>query len=217
MKVAILGTGVVGQTLGAAFVATGHDVRMGSRHAHNENALAWAAKVGTPGAAGTFADVASFADLAVVATSWSGTENALALAGAERLAGKVVIDATNPLAFPAGGGPPGLALGHTDSAGEQVQRWLPDSHVVKAFNVVGAPHMFRPAFPDGPPDMWICGNDVDAKTTVTGILHDFGWPSVIDIGGIEGARLLEPLAILWVASGVHLGDWDIAFRLQRRG
>ena len=124
MKIGILGTGDVGRTLANGFLATGHQVMMGSREAANDKALAWAteAGAGSTASAGTFAAAAKFADVVVLAVSWSGTENALKLAGEENLAGKVVIDAVNPLNF----GPQGLelAIGHTDSAGELVQRWL---------------------------------------------------------------------------------------------
>ena len=150
MKVGILGTGVVGTTLANAFLATGHQVMMGSREAANEKALAWAKEAGAGSAAstGTFADAARFAEVAVLALSWTGAENALKLAGAANLAGKVVIDAINPLTSGARGLE--LAIGHTDSAGEQVQRWLPGARVVKAFNSVGYGQMFKPDFPDGP-------------------------------------------------------------------
>jgi predicted dinucleotide-binding enzyme len=214
MKVGILGSSAVGAALGRGFLAVGHEVRLGARNADNPRIVEWAQAGGERASAGTFADTARFADVAVLATGWSGTENALRLAGAENLAGKVVIDVTNPL-VPSAGGPPGLALGHTDSAGEQVQRWLPGARVVKAFNIVGNPHMFRPDFSGGPPDMLICGNDESAKALVTEILTTFGWP-VIDIGGIEGARLLEPLAILWIACGLRTGSWDNAFKLLRK-
>jgi NADPH-dependent F420 reductase len=215
MKIGILGTGDVGKTLANAFLATGHQVRMGSREAANDKALAWAkaAGAGSAASAGTFADAAKFAEVAVLALSWTGAENALKLAGAENLAGKVVIDAINPLTS----GPQGLelAVGHTDSAGEQVQRWLPGARVVKAFNSVGYGQMFKPDFPDGPPDMFICGNDDAAKKTVTEILTSFGW-STIDIGGIEGARLLEPLCILWVNYAMRAKSYSHAFKLLRK-
>lgn len=214
MRVGILGSGDVGRALGNGFLALGHEVRMGAREAGNPRAAEWARAAGERGSAGTFAAAAEFGDVVVLATAWSGTENALALAGPDNLAGKVVIDATNPLA-PRPDGPPGLALGHTDSGGEQVQRWLPGARVVKAFNIVGNPHMFRPDFPGGPPDMFICGNDESAKVVVTEILTAFGWP-VTDIGGIEGARLLEPLCILWVTYGVRAGSFNHAFKVLRR-
>jgi len=124
------------------------------------------------------------------------------------------MDATNPLVFTPGA-PPSLALGHTDSGGEQVQRWLPAARVVKVYNTVGHAHMVNPNFPGGPPDMFICGNDAAAKKTVTDICRAFGWPT-IDVGGIEGARLLEPLCILWVRYGFATGGWNHAFKLLRK-
>lgn len=214
MKIAIFGTGDVGRALGNGFISRGHEVKMGSRDARNEKALAWAAEAGARASTGTFEEAAKFGEVAVLATLWAGTESALRLAGPENLANKAVIDATNPLVF-APGAPPALALGHTDSGGEQVQRWLPSAHVVKAFNIVGNAHMVDPKFEGGPPDMFICGNDADAKKTVTGFLTAFDWET-IDIGGIEGARLLEPMCILWVLYGIRGGSWNHAFKLLRK-
>ncbi len=214
MKIGILGTGDVGRALGNGFVALGHEVKIGSREAGNEKAETWAKKAGPRASTGTFAEAVRFGDVVVLALLWTGTENALQLAGPENFAEKVVIDATNPLIF-APGGPPSLALGHTDSGGEQVQRWLPAARVVKAFNMVGHAHMFRPQFPGGPPDMFICGKDAAAKQAVTEILKAFGWPA-IDIGGIEGSRLLEPLCILWVGYGMYTGTWNHAFKMLRK-
>ncbi len=210
----MVGSGNVGQALGTGFCAEGHEVRLGSRDASNEKVRAWVAANGARASAGTFAETAEFAEVAVVATLWDGTENALRLAGPQRLAGKVVIDAVNPLVFTPDA-PPDLAIGHTDSAGEQVQRWLPQARVVKAFNIVGYAHMVHPQFPGGPPDMFICGNDPEAKRVVTGLLAAFGWPA-IDIGGIEGARVLEPLCLLWVGYAMRHGSANHAFKLLRR-
>jgi hypothetical protein len=214
MKIGILGTGDVGRALGNGFIALGHEVTMGSRDAHNEKAAAWASTSGINASAGTFADATKFGDVLVLALSWTGTENALQLAGTENFAGKVVIDAINPLIFEPGK-PIALALGHTDSAGEQIQRWVPSAHVVKAFNTVGFAGMFKPDFADGPPDMFICGNDDAAKQTVTEILTDFGW-STIDAGGIEGSRLLEPLCVLWVGYAMRTKTFHHAFKLLRK-
>jgi 8-hydroxy-5-deazaflavin:NADPH oxidoreductase len=214
IKIGILGSGDVGKALGSGFLALGHAVRMGAREAGNEKVAAWVGASGPNATGGTFSNAARFADLAVVATLWTGTENALRLAGPENLAGKIVIDATNPLVYHQGA-PPSLALGHTDSGGEQVQRWLPKARVVKAFNIVGNVHMFRPQFSGGSPDMFFCGNDPEAKKAVAEILTSFGWPS-IDIGGIEGARLLEPMCILWVLYGISTGTWNHAFKLLRK-
>jgi 8-hydroxy-5-deazaflavin:NADPH oxidoreductase len=198
--------------LGLGFLKLGHDVKLGSRDP--QKLQAWLDKAGKRASAGSFEDTARFADIAVLATLWTGTESALKLAGAPTsLAGKLVMDVTNPLIYETGK-MPRLALGHTDSGGEQVQRWLPQSKVVKAFNTVGSAHMVDPKFPGGPPDMFICGDDASAKQVVTGICKNFGWGTV-DMGGIEGARLLEPLCILWVEYGLRTQTWNHAFKLLR--
>jgi hypothetical protein len=212
MRIAILGTGDVGRALAKGFAGRGDEVMIGSRDTGKAKSAASAAGPGVRG--GTFSDAASWGELAVLATSWSGTENVLRLATPAALADKVVIDATNPLVF-AAGKPPALALGHTDSGGEQVQRWLPRSKVVKAFNIVGNAHMVHPDFPGGPPDMFFCGNDDSAKKTVEKVLEDFGW-NAIDIGGIEGARLLEPMCILWVLYALRFGGSNHAFKLLKK-
>jgi predicted dinucleotide-binding enzyme len=213
MRIGILGSGDVGRALGSAFAACGHEVMVGSREANNPKIREWAAKAGAHASGGTFADAARFGEVMVIATLWTGTENALRLAGPENFAGKVVIDATNPLDFTIT--PPRLAIGHSDSAGEQIQRWLTTARVVKAFNIVGHTHMFRPEFPGGPPDMLIAGNDAAAKQVVSQILNEFGW-EVIDLGGIENSRYLEPLAMAWVAYGFRNRSWNHAFKLLRK-
>ena len=187
MKVGILGTGQVGQSLAAGFKKHGHEVKVGHRD---------------PKA--SYADAAKFAEIAVLCTPWDGTENAIKLADPKNLADKVVIDVTNPIK-PTATDPFALALGFQDSGGEQVQRWLPRSRVVKAFNIVGNSLMVDPKLPGGPPDMFIAGDDTAAKQTVTRMCTQFGWP-VVDIGGIERARLLEPLAMLWCVVGSKF-DW----------
>ncbi len=211
MKIGILGSGVVGQALGVGFARRGDEVVVGTREP--DKLRDWAAGTEGRGRAGTFAEAAEFGELAVLATRWDGTENALRLAGEASLAGKVVIDVTNPLDF--SGGMPRLSIGHGDSGGEQVQRWLPDARVVKAFNIITAGEMVNPDFPCGPPTMFVCGEDEGAKQTVEGICRDFGW-EVVDIGGIDGARLLEPLAMLWITHGIRSGAWSHAFKLLRK-
>ena len=210
MNVGILGTGDVGKALGRGFIALGHAVKMGAREARSEKALAWAKQAGAQASVGTFGDAAAFGDVVVLATLGVANESVIRLAGPEKLQGKVVIDATNPLDFT--GGTPKLAVSGTDSGGEQVQRLLPDAHVVKAFNTVGNAFMFRPDFPGGPPDMFICGNHDEARTKVAGILKDFGW-GVVDVGGIECSRYLEAMCMVWVLSGTRRGNWNQAFKL----
>ena len=214
MKIGILGSGEVGQALGDGFASRGHDVKLGAREAANEKTAKWAAKHGGKGCAGTFRDAAAFGEVLVVATLWSGTEDALRLAGVENFKGKVVLDVTNPLVFEPNR-PPRLALGTTDSGGEQVQRWLPGARVVKVFNTVGNAHMVDPKFPGGPPDMFLCGNDEAARRTVGDVCRAFGW-NVVDLGGLEGSRLLEPMCVLWVTYGALSGTWNHAFKLLRK-
>jgi 8-hydroxy-5-deazaflavin:NADPH oxidoreductase len=215
MRIGIFGTGEVGRALGKGFLTLGHEVKLGAREAANEKALAWVKESGPKASSGTFAEAAEFGELVVLCTLGVAYESVLKAAGSQRLEGKVLIDTTNPLDF-SKGKPPGLAVGHTDSGGEQVQRTVPGARVVKAFNIVGNASMFRPEFPGGPPDMFICGNDADAKRQVTSILNDFGWPEVVDLGGIERSRYLEPLCITWTLYGVATKQWGHALKMLRK-
>lgn len=213
MKVGILGSGEVGRKLADGFIELGHQVKIGSRDPNQSNITDWIGKHDKEKASsGTFAETASFGELVVLATLWEGTAEAIRLSNSENLASKIVIDVTNPLDF-SKGTPPSLALGHTNSGGETVQRTLPNSKVVKAFNIVGNPHMVHPDFPGGKPTMFICGNDEASKKIVTDeILSRFGWET-IDIGGIEGSRTLEPLALLWILHYFKSGNGNHAFKL----
>ena len=191
MKIGIIGSGDVGQRLADGFIELGHTVKIGSRDPNQKKVTEWTDKHDNEGRAssGTFTEAALFGELNVIATSWAVTADAIRMVDPQNFAGKVVIDVTNPLDFPEGM-PPRLAVGHTDSAGETIQRMLPNSKIVKAFNIVGNPHMVHPNFTGGPPTMFICGNDDEAKKNVVdNILTKFGWET-IDIGGIEAARLL---------------------------
>ena len=216
MKIGILGSGDVGRRLADGFLEIGDTIKIGSRNPNQQKVTEWIEKHDrTIASSGTFAEAASFGELDVVATSWAGTVEAIKMADPKNLVGKVVIDVTNPLDF-SKGMPPKLAIGHTDSAGETVQRMLPNSKVVKAFNIVGNPHFIHPDFPGGPPTMFICGNDDQAKKTVIdNILTKFGWET-IDLGGIEGARLLEPLAFVWIMHYFRTGNGNHAFKLLRK-
>lgn len=186
---------------------------MGSRDPSAAHTAAWQAEVGGRGRVVSYDEAASQAEIACLATAWSGAENALTLAGASNLAGKTVIDVTNP--FGPGPNGPTLVIGHDDSAGEQVQRWLPDSHVVKTWNTVNNAHMIDPQIPGGPGDMFLCGNDAAAKQVVSDLVEDCGWPP-LDVGTIEASRMLESLALLWVTYAISHGSSDHAFKLLRR-
>jgi predicted dinucleotide-binding enzyme len=211
VRVGVLGSGDVGRVLAGGFIKLGHDVKVGSRDP--EKLREWAEKSGPHASAGTFEEAARFGDLIVLATLGTAAESALKMAGIDNFAGKVVIDATNPLDFSSGG--PKLSIGFDDSLGEQVQRLIPNARVVKAFNTVGNAHMINPDFPGGPPDMFICGNDDDAKKLVAQVCQHWGW-GVIDLGTIESSRYLEPMCLVWVLHGVRSGTWNHAFKMLRK-
>ncbi|MFZ1023183.1 MAG: NAD(P)-binding domain-containing protein [Thermoplasmata archaeon] len=215
MKVGILGSGDVARALATGFVTAGHEVRLGTRHPEQPKVVEWVRGSGGKGATASPAEAAAYGELVVLAVPGIAVPEAVQSAGPAHFNGKVVIDPTNPLAFRENA-PPSLAISGTTSGGEELQKLLPHSRVVKAFNIVGNAHFFRPNFPGGPPDMYICGNDAGAKQQVEQLLHAFGWPSVIDLGGIEGSRELESLCILWVKSALKLGNWNIAFKLLRK-
>jgi len=211
MKVGILGSGDVGKSFAHAFGALGHEVVIGSRSP--EKLRDFVGGEGDKVSGGTFEDAARTGDLIVLATHGMGTEEAIAMAGRQNFDHKVVIDATNPLDF--SGGAPRLAVGHTDSLGEQIQRSIPNARVVKAFNTVGNPLFFKPQLPGGPPDMFIGGNDADAKKLVGQVCEAFGW-GVIDLGGIDASRYLEPMCMAWVVHGVISGSWVHAFKMLHK-
>jgi predicted dinucleotide-binding enzyme len=219
MKVGVLGSGQVGRKLGDGFIQLGHTVMISSRNPNKEEVVEWIKNHGNDDSialSGTFSDTAKFGQIIVIATSWEGTINAIKMTDKNDFDQKIVIDATNPLDF-SQGMPPKLALGFSDSAGETIQRLLPTARIVKAFNTVGNPHFIHPSFPiGGPPTMFICGEDDTAKRFVTdNILSKFGWET-IDIGGISGSRLLEPLADLWINLYFRTGSTNHAFKLLRK-
>lgn len=214
MRIGILGTGMVGKTLGAGFITQGHEVRLGTRDPRSERVSTWLAQNGGRASAGTFDQAASFGDLLVLATQWGGVENAIRLAEPRNFSRKIVIDVTNPLVFFPNEAPR-LALGQTDSGGEQVQRWLPGAMVVKAFNTVGNSQMVNPSFPEGRPDMFICGDNEAAKKEVEKIIAGFGW-GVVDLGDISISRYLEPMAMVWILYYFKTQTVNHAFKLLRK-
>ncbi|MFP5246429.1 MAG: NADPH-dependent F420 reductase [Thermoanaerobaculia bacterium] len=211
VRIGVLGSGDVGRVLAAGFVGLGHEVKVGSRDP--QKLAQWADAAGSRASTGTFEEAARFGDILVLATLGVATADAIRMAGTQNFGGKVVIDTTNPLDF-SKGMPPTLSVGHTDSLGEQVQRLIPDARVVKAFNTVGNAHMVNPRLPGGPPDMFLCGNDDDAKKIVSQICEHFGWGAV-DLGGIESSRYLEPMCLVWVLYGARTNTWNHAFKLLR--
>jgi predicted dinucleotide-binding enzyme len=215
MKIAVLGTGSVGETIGGKLVTLGHEVKMGSRSATNEKGQAWVKASGNKASLGTFADAAAFGELAFNCTSGFGSVPALESAAAG-LRGKVVIDIANPLDF-SKGFPPSLFTGNTDSLGEQAQRALPDSKVVKALNHVTASLMVdAKRVAGGDHDALICGNDPEAKTQVTKILKEwFSWQSVLDLGDISQARGIESYLALWIRLYRALGTADFNVKIMR--
>jgi len=213
MKVGIIGSGVVAQTLGAGFLEHGHEVEIGTREP--AKLKDWAAKH-NGAAVKPFAEAAGFGEVVVLAVAGEAALEALKQAGAAAIAGKTVIDACNPI----GGGPPvngvlSFFTHQNESLMEQLQKAYPAAHFVKAFNSVGNGQMVNPQFAGGRPTMFICGNDANAKRVVRQILDQFGWDTE-DMGAVEAARAIEPLCKLWCIPGVGKGDWSPhAFKLLR--
>ena len=213
MKVGILGSGDVAKALAIGFLKHGHDVLMGTR---SPSKLADWAKQNPKGRIGSFAEAAKFADLAVLAVKGTVAADALRAAGPTNLAGKSVIDATNPISdLPPVNGVLRFFTNLDESLMERLQREFENLHFVKAFNSVGSASMVNPQFKGGKPSMFICGNDDAAKTAVTGVLDQFGWETV-DMGKAEAARAIEPLCMLWCIPGFLRNDWVHAFKLLAR-
>jgi predicted dinucleotide-binding enzyme len=210
MKVGILGSGAVAKALGKGFLAHGHEVMLGTRD--RARLAGWAGE--HPKATiGAFQDAARFGELIVLAVKGAAAAEVLRIAGPANLDRKPVIDTTNPIAdAPPTNGVLKFFTNLDESLMEQLQRELPGARLVKAFNSIGNAVMVNPAFPGGKPTMFICGNDAAAKQTVTGILDQFGWETA-DMGGVESARAIEPLCMLWCIPGFLRQQWGHAFKL----
>lgn len=211
-KVGVLGSGVVGETLAAGFLKHGNEVMRGSREP--AKLADWKAKAGAKASTGTFAETAKFGDLVVLAVQGAAAESALELAGDENLAGKTVIDTTNPI----GGKPVNGILPYfttmDESLMERLQKKHPKANLVKCFSSVGAPRMVDPDFGGTKPSMFICGNVESAKADVKAVLDAFGWETE-DMGDVTAARAIEPLCILWCIPGFRQNSWTHAFKLLR--
>src|SRR5262245_7724591 len=213
MKIGVLGSGDVAKVLGGGFLKHGHDVMMGTREP--AKLADWAAQ-NPKGRLGGFAQAAEFAELVVLAVKGTVAADALRAAGAANLSGKVVIDATNPIAdAPPVNGVLKFFTNLDESLMERLQREFPKARFVKAFNSVGSPLMVNPQFKEGKPTMFICGNDEAARQTVRGILDQFGWETS-DMGKAEGARAIEPLCMLWLIPGFLRNERSHAFKLLRQ-
>jgi 8-hydroxy-5-deazaflavin:NADPH oxidoreductase len=216
MEIAVLGTGMVGRTLAGAFVDLGHEVAMGSRSRDNEAAAAWSAEAGDRASHGTYADAAATAELVFNCTAGAASLAALAAAGSENLAGKVLVDVANPLDF-SQGMPPSLFVSVTDSLGEQVQRAFPEARVVKALNTINHLVMVEPGRVSGEGDVFVCGDDEDAKAQLHELLRGLGWAdeAVIDLGDISAARATEAYLLLWLRLMGALGTADFNIKVAR--
>jgi predicted dinucleotide-binding enzyme len=210
-RIGILGTGNVGRTVGAKLVEVGHEVKLGSRNPGGEAAVAWVAEAGEGASEGSLADAAAFSELVVNATPGAATLAALDAAGAENLAGKVLIDIANPISQGR------LTVADDDSLAEQIQRAYPEAKVVKALNTVNRTVMVNPSLLGEETNLFVCGDDRAAKGRVIEILETFGWLSgdIIDLGDITAARGMERYLPLWISLARALGDSTFNVRVVR--
>lgn len=216
MKIGVLGTGMVGATIGSKLVQLGHQVKMGSREANNAKAQQWVKAAGENASQGTYADAAAFGELLFNCTAGSGSLDALRAAGAEKLAGKVMIDISNPLEF-SKGRPPTLFAGNTESLAEQLQRAFPELRIVKALNTMNCELMVDPQrLAGGDHHVFVSGNDAQAKGQVTEVLRGWlGWKHVIDLGDLSTARGTEQLLPLWLRLWGALQTAEFNFKIVR--
>ena len=210
MNVGIIGSGIVAQTLGGGFLRHGHAVMLGTR---DPKKLATWQSQNSGGRVGSFADAAKFGEIVVLAVKGDVATGVLRLIGESALAGKVIVDTTNPIAdAPPANGVLKFFTSLDESLMERLQQAYPNARFVKAFSSVGNARMVNPKFAGGPPTMFICGNDAAAKQTVTRVLEQFGWET-LDLGGVEAARAIEPLCILWCIPGFLRNEWTHAFKV----
>lgn len=215
MRIGVLGTGAVGRRIATELVELGHEVTMGSRSAGSEALLEWVRQAGGGARGATFADAASSAELIFNCTSGEASLEALAAAGTENLGGKVLVDVANPLDF-SQGMPPTLTVCNDDSLGERIQAAFPDAKVVKALNTMNNQVMTEPGRLPGAHNVFVCGEDADAKAAVGELLQEFGWApeQIVDLGGIAAARGAEMYLPLWLRLMGSLGTAD--FNIQIR-
>lgn len=212
-KIGIIGSGIVGQTLANGFIKYGYQVMIGTREV--SKLAEWKKQVGEKGQIGNFKQTASFGDIIVLAVKGTAAKEVLEQAGASNLAGKTIIDATNPIADIAPeNGVLKFFTNLDNSLMEQLQAAFPKANIVKAFNSVGNHFMVDPNFGGQKPTMFICGNNSESKQEVKVIIDQFGWETE-DMGGVESARAIEPLCILWCIPGLRENKWNHAFKLLK--
>lgn len=214
MKIGIIGSGDVAKSLGAGLLEAGYSVMLGSRDIKRKDLQDWNKRNKVKAEFGNTTQAAAYGEIAILAIAWHAAEDVLAQIRPE-LAGKVVIDVTNPIIFNDDEAPT-LSVGHTISGGEIVQQNLPDSHVVKTLNIVSHQTMAAPNFSEGNPIMFVCGNNDSAKQQVRELLQDLGWQDILNLGPIEKSRLLEPLCLLWIEYGANRDTWSHAFSVLER-
>jgi 8-hydroxy-5-deazaflavin:NADPH oxidoreductase len=202
MKIAVLGTGMVGDTIGSRLIELGHEVKMGSRTPDNEKAKAFVAKNEGKASSGTFADATAFGEIIFNCTAGAGSIEALKMAGEANLNGKIIVDIANPLDF-SKGAPPSLipSLSNTNSLAEEIQKTFPSAKVVKTLNTMWCGLMVNPAMINGGDHTnFISGNDAEAKQKVKALLNEFGWKNenLLDLGDISTARGSEAVLPIWL-------------------
>lgn len=215
-KIGILGTGAVGSTIGSKLIELGYAVKMGSRSATNEKAVKWASENGGNASVGTFSDAAAFGEIIFNCTKGEITLDVFKLAGVENFKGKVVVDISNPLDF-SKGMPPSLMpqMTNTNSLGEEIQKLIPEAHVVKTLNTVNCEVMVNAKKSGGDPTMFMSGNDASAKAEVAKLLKQFNWTDIIDLGDITTARGTEMLLPLWLRIYMATGNGYFGFKVVR--
>jgi len=217
MKIAVLGTGMVGETIATKLVELGHQVTMGSRSPENEAAVKWRESAGSGAFAGTFSDAAAFGEVVFNCTNGANSLQALRLAGADALRGKLLLDVANPLDF-SRGAPPSLTVCNTDSLGEQIQREFPAARVVKTLNTMNCEVMVKPALVPGDHVVFVCGNDASAKQEAIKILGEwFGWKpgNIVDLGDITASRGTEMALPIWLRLWNTLGHGRFNFQIVK--
>lgn len=215
MKIGVLGTGTVGQTIASKLVLLGYEVMMGARDVDNPKAVAWAKEEGVPHATfGNFANAAAFGEMVFNCTLGSASLNALHMAGAENLKGKILIDTANPIDYSTDSW--SLTVCNTDSLGEQIQREFPETYVVKSLNTINADVMVNPTRLTEMTEVFVSGNDTETKVAVSKILREgFGWKHIIDLGDITTARSVEMYVLLWHSLRKVVSSYQFNIKLVR--